>query len=112
MTLSLTNNEEIEKMKAVTTLNAMKQAFSILDELGLSGLLLGGEIKVDASKLIKQLVLEDKLVEFLQAITQDKETDFGKYGIKEAMELASSFFTEFGNALKELPGLLIKAKVD
>jgi hypothetical protein len=98
-------------MKIFTTLDTIAEAWEILDEVGLSKLLVGKTVEFEIESLLKALLIERKLHKFLQTITQEPEEIIGKLEISEALGLVTDFFAGITGGFKELPGLKLELGV-
>ncbi len=92
-------------MQVFTTLDTLSEAWTLLNELGLAGLLTGKEASFEAETLLNALLQERKLQEFLAVITHSDPDSCGALSVIEASELITSFFGDIAGALKGLPGL-------
>lgn len=91
-------------MKIYTDLDTLTEAWNILDELELSGLLDGSAIKIEVAKLLNGLLRQGKLKAFLSIITKSEVTNIEG---KEASRVIMVFFVSLGNEWGALPGMLI-----
>lgn len=92
-------------MRVYTTLDTLSEAWAILDELNLGGILTGKTAAFEAEALLGQLLKEKKLQEFMSIITHEDWDKVCDLGLEEALELLNDFFTSIGGALKALPML-------
>ena len=92
------------KYKISTTPNTLKQVWNTLDELELSGLLEGVDVKVDKIVVFRKLLKEDKLNEFCRVVT-GADDDFMSVDNEEVLDIIASFF-EY--TFKDLPELVVK----
>jgi len=90
-------------MKVYANINTLKKAKAILNDCGLDALLGGDEKEFNLLKIIDMLIEKDILVEFLQVITRDNETDFAEMEMEEIGVIIESFFQ---NISKILPGAM------
>lgn len=92
-------------MQVFTTLDTLSEAWGLLQELKLGGLLTGKTAAFEAEELLGMLLKERKLQEFLGIITHQDAAALGNLGLEEALGLLNDFFGGIGGALKALPML-------
>lgn len=92
-------------MQVYTTLDTLSEAWILLEDMGLGGLLTGKTVAFEAEELIGKLLRERKLQEFLAVVTHKDPAELGSLGLEEALGLLNDFFTNIGGALKALPML-------
>lgn len=92
-------------MKVYTTVGTLKNAWEILDEVGLSGLVFGSPSSEPARDIVNGLFEQSALVRFLQVITRDSQTDFEEIEIEDAMRLVTDFFGRIGGALRQVAAI-------
>lgn len=97
-------------MKIHTTLDTLSEAWTILADIGLDGILTGKAAEFKADELIRKLLVERKLQEFLAAITHEDPDEVGKLETGEAAELITAFFASTAADLSELTGLQTEVK--
>jgi hypothetical protein len=97
-------------MKTYTTLDTLSAAWTILDEVGLAGLLTGRTMELKAEELMRKLLVERKLQEFLGAITHEDPEKAGELETGEAAELITAFFGSTAADLSKLAGLKTEVK--
>ncbi len=91
-----------DNMRVYTNIKTLKQVKRILAELELSGMIEGEKVQsVDLSEILDKLLDQGKLVEFLQIVTKDTETDFEEMEAKEIGEIIQGFFTGITGFLPE-----------
>lgn len=90
-----------------TTLDTLAEAYIILAELGLAGMLDGSGIEIQPRELLDALFGQKKLALFLGIITGEEPAKMGNLRPSEALELISSFFVDMSAELRSLPGLII-----
>jgi len=83
-------------MKVYTNIKTLKQVKRIMNDLDLGGLIDGKEVNIKLGEVINRLLDENKLVEFLQIITRDTETNFEELEAKAIGELIGNFFIGIG----------------
>ena len=83
-------------MKIYTNIKTLKQVKRIMNDMDLGGLLDGKEVNVKVGAVINKLLDDDKLVEFLQTITRDTETDFEEMESEKIGDLIGNFFLGIG----------------
>ncbi|MDD3535358.1 MAG: hypothetical protein PHC50_04345 [Candidatus Cloacimonetes bacterium] len=88
------------------TLNTLSEAYIILDDLGLAGLLDGGKFELSIQSLLSALLKERKLHAFLSVITGKSEAEVGEYTPSQVLEAITAFFTDMSEDLALLPGFL------
>ena len=93
------------KYKTTTTLDTLAEAYIILSELGLSGMLDGSRIEIKPKDLLSSLLGQKKLALFLGIITGEEPAKMGSLRPSEALELISSFFVDMSAELRSLPGI-------
>lgn len=99
------------KHEVITTLDALSEAWIILDELGLASMLVPGkEITVDFIEMAQKLFNQKKLHAFIGAITGLSIAEVGSVKLAEAVELITAFFISMGNELGSLAGMVVAAK--
>ncbi len=82
----------MQKLTVYTDLDTVSEAYTLLDELGLSGLLLSKPLAVDAEDLLRKLLCFGQMKRFLSIITGVQAESLPKLSGKETGELLSSFF--------------------
>ena len=90
-----------------TTLDTLSEAYIVLAELGLAGMLDGTGIDIKPRELLDALFGQKKLALFLGIITGEEPAKMGNLRPSEALELISSFFVDMSAELRSLPGLII-----
>lgn len=81
------------------TLNTLSDAYIVLDDLNLTGLLSGGDLTLKAGELIRELLREKKLHLFVAALTGKTEQECGELELTEAVDEITSFFVHSAEAL-------------
>ena len=99
-------------MKIYTTLDTLSEAWTILDELGLAGMLTGQAVELQAENLLRALLVGKKLQSFLAAITHEDPDAVGKLTTAEAAELITNFFASMAGDLSALAGLKMEARTE
>lgn len=94
-------------MKVMTNLDVISEAWSLLDELGLAGLLLGKTTSFDAHELVGKLLGERELQRFLGIVTGADPAEIGKLDMGKAAELVRDFFMSMAGGFSALPGLAV-----
>ncbi len=89
------------------TLNTLSDAYTILDDLGLAGLLTGKELEVQVDELLRALLYEKKLQLFISVLSGKTEEECGKMELSEAAQEITSFFVLSSAELRSLPGLIL-----
>lgn len=89
------------------TLNTLSDAYIVLDDLGLAGLLTGGSIEVQVDELLRALFREKKLQLFISILSGKTEEECGNMGLSEATKEITSFFVASSAELRSLPGLVM-----
>lgn len=92
-------------MKVYTTTPVLKEAWALLNELGLNELLSINKAKVITFKygeLINSLIMDDKLDDFCAIITKKDTSVFTEMEFTEKKGLISDFFSVFGDPFKPL----------
>lgn len=97
--------------KIVTTIDAVGDAYCILDELGLVGLLTGKPTKIQAAELINALFKERKLVKMITTISNLSAADAGALDIEDAVQLVTDFFVSMSAKLRSLADMGLAAVV-
>lgn len=92
-------------MKVYTTLDTLSEAWMILEELGLGGLLTGKTAAFEAEALLGKLLGERKLQEFIGCITHKDPDELGELEMEEALGILNAFFGGIGSAFQALPTL-------
>lgn len=93
-------------MKTFTDLDTLSKAWTLLNEIGLAGLITGKALKVDPEELLGQLFAHRKLMEFMAIITHSTPEEVGTLDLPEVINNLSGFFTSMSADLQALPGLL------
>ena len=89
-------------MKVYTNLNVLKEAWSILRELGLESLISGGKPeKLNIGTLLNQLLEGGMLVKFCQVVTKSDE-NFDDMEVDKVFEVVVDFFTHIGKGFEKL----------
>lgn len=94
------------KLQTHSDLDTLSAAWTLLDEIGLSGLLVAKEMKIEADVLFKQLFVAQKLKAFVGIITNTPVIDLPKLEGPEVVSLITDFFVRIGNDWGQLPGLV------
>ena len=89
-----------------TTLDTLSEAYIVLAELGLAGMLDGTGIEIRPRELLDALFGQKKLALFLGIITGEEPAKMGNLRPSEALELISAFFLDMSNELRSLPGMI------
>ncbi len=99
-------------MRVYTNIKTLKQVKMIANDCGVGGLLDAENRKSELtiSELVKKLLDDDKLVEFMRAITRDNETDFEEMEAEEIGGLINDFFTGIGKFLPASLRELLKSQ--
>jgi len=91
--------------KINTTLDAIAEAWNILDELGLSALLIpGNDLIIKPVELATKLLKEKRLHDLISAISD--VADPGAITLAEAAEVITAFFVDMAGEVKSLAGLI------
>lgn len=93
-------------MKVFTDLDTLSNAWTLLNEIGLAGLITGKALKVDPEELLGQLFVQRKLVEFIAILTHEEHATVAKLDLQEVTPILADFFTSMTADLHALPGLL------
>lgn len=93
-------------MKTHTDLDTLSNAWTLLNEIGLAGLITGKAMKVDPDELLGQLFVQRKLVEFIAILTHEEHVTVAKLDLQEVIPILADFFTSMSADLQALPGLL------
>jgi len=93
-------------MNVKTTLDTLSEAYIILDDCGLAGLLDGGTMEISPNNVLRALLREKKLQAFLAVIAGITEAEAGALSPAGALELITSFFVDMSAELRSLPGLI------
>ena len=88
------------------TLDTLSEAYIILADLGLAGLLDGNTFEIQPHDLLNALLRERKLHRFLAIISGETEATVGAWSPSECLEAITSFFVDMSNELRSLPGLI------
>lgn len=94
-----------------TDLDTISQAWTLLDEIGLAGLLVNQKLEVKAEELLAQLFAQRKLIQFLAIITHQDEQQMAALGLTEAVEVIADFFTSIAGTLAAFGGLGLSGKL-
>ncbi len=94
------------KYNIKTTLDTMSDAYLVLSELGLAGLLDGSCLQLRPNELLGSLIGQKRLQEFLSIITGATPADIGELRPSEALEIISAFFLDMSAELRSLPGIM------
>ncbi|MCB5261901.1 MAG: hypothetical protein LHW53_04095 [Candidatus Cloacimonetes bacterium] len=89
-----------------TTLDTLAEAYIILADLGLAGMLDGGAMEIRPNELLDALFAKKRLHEFLALITGSAAEEMGKLRPSEALDIVSAFFLDLSAELRCLPGIL------
>ncbi|HNX38843.1 MAG TPA: hypothetical protein PL124_09710 [Candidatus Cloacimonadota bacterium] len=93
-------------MKVFTDLDTISAAWTLLDEIGLSGLLTGKALQIDPEELLRNLLVKRKLVEFMVILTHEELAVCSKMTFVEVVPVLGDFFTSMSNDLAGLKGLM------
>lgn len=89
-----------------TDLDTVSEAWSLLRELGLDGLLLKKAAKVDPQELMTQLMVQGKLKRFISIVTGVSEADLKGLALAVVVQVITDFFTSLASDLQGLAGFL------
>ena len=92
-------------MKKIT-LDTLSEAYIVLTDLGLAGLLDGNTFEIQPNELLNALLRERKLHCFLAIISGETEAAVGAWSPSECLEAITSFFVDMSNELRSLPGMI------
>ena len=92
-------------MKKIT-LDTLSEAYIILSDLGLAGLLDGNTFEIQPKELLNALLRDRKLHCFLAIISGETDATVGLWSPSECLEAITSFFVDMSNELRALPGLI------
>jgi hypothetical protein len=96
-------------MRVYTSPNVAKEAYRVLNDVGLGGLL-SGAVQLNLEKTISALLEDGKLNDFCQIITKT-EVDFGEMEMEDIAEVVSDFFSKLSSALRKvLPGAALQVQ--
>jgi hypothetical protein len=98
------------KMQVKTTLNALSEAYTILDELGLAGMITGNTVEIKPMELAAALFRAKMAQEFICAVTDLDIAAAGELSLADAIEVVTRFFGSIGNELCALPGITAKTQ--
>jgi hypothetical protein len=85
-----------------TNLRTLAKVKELLNELGLRGLIEKGEkMTINLMSILDKLIDGKKLVQFIQIITKDYETDWEEVELKDLKEVLTAFFTGIVELLPE-----------
>jgi len=97
------------KYKINTTLDALAEAWNLLQELGLSALMIpGNPLDVKPIELAQKLLGEKKLNEFIAVVSDIANP--GELKLSEAGEVLTAFFTDMASELASLAGVITQVK--
>lgn len=88
-----------------TSIKTIKKVYSLLNQIGLDSLLSGDAQvtkQISIGGVVKSLLLQGKLVEFMTIITKDNTTDWEQL---EAQELGQTIENFFSRIMNIIPGL-------
>lgn len=88
-------------MKVYTNVKTMKKVWRLLKEVDIEGLLDGGKIEINPSKILNWLLEEDKLNMFCRLVTKTEE-DFEEKDLDEVVKVVADFFGNIGEAFRKL----------
>lgn len=88
------------------TLDTLSEAYIILADLGLAGLLDGNTFEIQPQDLLNALLRERQLHGFLAIISGETDATVGSWSPSECLEAITSFFVDMSNELRSLPGLI------
>jgi hypothetical protein len=88
-------------MHISTKIPVLKEAWTLLREINLDGLLTGDGLKVEPVKLMNDLLIEDKLVEFISIITEGS-ANANEMELKEVVDTIVNFTKGTADALHPL----------
>jgi hypothetical protein len=92
-------------MKTYTNLDTLSEAWPILSELGIAGMITGDTAAFEIGTLLDKLLAQKKLQEFLCVITHEEPSAIGELGMKESLSLLTDFFVNVRNDFDGLAGL-------
>jgi hypothetical protein len=99
----------VKELKVNTNLDTLSEAWIILDDLGLSGLLTNAAANIKYAELANALLRGKKLHEFVACISGESIESVGKLSLKDAIEVITRFFVDMGSELSLLRGLGMQA---
>lgn len=89
-----------------TTLDTLAEAYIVLTDLGLAGVLDGNAIEIRPQELLNALLAQKKLHQFLAIITGFTAAEIGNLKPSEALEILSAFFVDMSAELRSFPGIM------
>ena len=89
-----------------TTLDTLSEAYIVLTDLGLAGVLDGTGIEIQPRELLDALFGQKKLALVLGIITGEEPAKMGNLRPSEALELIHSFFVDMSAELRSFPGIM------
>jgi hypothetical protein len=97
-------------MNIKTTLDALAEAYIILDSLGISSYLTEGTFSVEPKELVHKLLGQKQAQAFICTITDLTPVEAGKLNISSVIDIVTRFFIAIGSELSMLPGINLSAK--
>lgn len=94
-------------------LDTLSDAWDILGELGLSAALIpGNPVDIKPQELLKKLLSEKKLQQFVAVITGQTIEGVGKFSLELASRLITDFFCAMASELMPLAGMVQAIKAN
>lgn len=93
-------------MQTQTDLDTISKAWTLLDEIGLAGLLTGAALTLNATDLFGHLLTKQKLKEFISIITNTPVDQLPKLTGPDVIQVLTDFFTSIAREWSALSGLL------
>lgn len=100
----------MQKLTVYTDLDTVSDAYTILDELGLSGLIVSKKLDIDLENLLRDILAGQNLKRFISIITNTPFHELPKLTGKDCTELITSFFVGLVSDWMSLAGLALQAQ--
>lgn len=95
-----------------SNVKTLKKVWALLKDLGLEGMLFGGEKRLDPASIVNEIFATDKINQLLQTITGEECFDFEELPLDEVVDIVANFFTDIAKPFSELQkrGILVETK--
>jgi len=92
-------------MNVKTDIDTLSEAWILLDDMGLSGMLVNKPVQIDTKELLQNLLRKKRIQEFVMLVTGISREEAGKLELPQVNEVITGFFIGIGTGLASLSGL-------
>lgn len=95
----------MKDMKIKTDIDTLSEAWIMLDDIGLSGMLVNKPVQIDVKELLQNLLRKKRIQEFVALVTGMSKEEAGALELPQVNEVITGFFIGIGTGLASLSGL-------